>query len=115
MLKSDIIRIRHMLDSALEAEGFINNKHRSDIGNDRKLELALVKCIEIIGEAANSISKECKDNIPQIQWANIIGMRNRLIHSYFEINLDILWKTLVDDLPPLIIELRKIISSATLF
>ena len=75
----------------------------------RKLELALVKCVEIIGEAASSVSKDCKDNFPQIPWTNIIGMRNRLIHAYFEINLDILWKTLMDDLPPLIDEIKKII------
>ncbi|NLD35478.1 MAG: DUF86 domain-containing protein [Desulfatiglans sp.] len=109
MLKNDIIRLRHMLDAAIEAEGFISEKDRNDISNDRKLELALVKCVEIIGEAASSVSKECRDEFPQIPWSDIIGMRNRLIHAYFEINLDILWKTLTDDLPPLIIELNIII------
>ena len=109
MQKDDAIRLRHMLDAAIEAEDFISDKDRNDLGNDRKLELALVKCIEIIGEAAASISKECQDDFPQIPWTNIIGMRNRLIHAYFEINLDILWKTLTDDIPPLIIELKKIV------
>lgn len=109
MLKDDAIRLRHMLDAATEAEDFVRDKHRNDLGNDRILELALVKCIEIIGEAANSISKECQDGFPQIPWADIVGMRNRLIHAYFEINLDILWKTLTDDIPPLIFELKKII------
>lgn len=99
MLKDDIIRLRHMLDAALEAERFIDDKDRSDLDNDRKLELALVKCVEIIGEAASSVSKESRDNLPQIPWTDIVGMRNRLIHAYFEINLDILWKTLTDDLP----------------
>ena len=109
MLKDDSIRIRHMLDAALEAENFIIGKHRTDFDEDRKLELALVKCIEIIGEAASSVSKECRDEFPQIPWAEIIGMRNRLIHAYFEINLDILWKTLTEDLPPLISDLKNII------
>lgn len=113
MLKDDTIRLRHMLDAAIEAEDFISDKNRSDLGNDRKLELALVKCVEIIGEAASSVSKECRDEFPQIPWIDIIGMRNRLIHAYFEINLDILWKTLTDDLPPLIFELKKIIPSET--
>ena len=66
MLKDDIIRLRHMLDAALEAESFIEYKDRSELDNDRKLELALVKCVEIIGEAASSVSKECRDNFPQI-------------------------------------------------
>jgi uncharacterized protein with HEPN domain len=113
MLKDDTIRLRHMLDAAIEAESFIKDKIRSDLSNDRKLELALVKCVEIIGEAANSISKEFKNNSSQIPWPEIIGMRNRLIHAYFEINLDILWKTLTDDLPPLIDEIKKIIPSET--
>ena len=109
MLKDDIIRLRHMLDAATEAESFIEGKNRNDLDRDRKLELALIKCAEIIGEAASSISKESRDNNPQVPWAEIIGMRNRLIHAYFEINLDILWKTLTDDLPPLIDEIKKII------
>lgn len=114
MLKDDIIRLRHMLDAALEAESFIEGKNRSDLSNDRKLELALVKCVEIIGEAASSVSKETRDNFPQIPWPDIIGMRNRLIHAYFEINLDILWNTLTDDLPPLIDEIKKIIPPESL-
>ena len=60
-----------MLDASIEAESFINDKSRNDLSNDRKLELALVKCVEIIGEAASSVSKECKDNFPQIPWAEI--------------------------------------------
>ena len=114
MLKDDIIRLRHMLDAALEAESFIEDKDRRDLDSDRKLELALVKCVEIIGEAASSVSKEYREKHPQIPWPDIIGMRNRLIHAYFEINLDILWKTLTDDLPPLIDEIKKLIPPESL-
>jgi uncharacterized protein with HEPN domain len=113
MRKDDSIRLRHMLDAATEAEDFIRSKERKDLDKDRKLELALVKCIEIIGEAAASISEECRDEFPRIPWVDIIGMRNRLIHAYFEINLDILWKTLTDDLPPLILELKKILMNSS--
>jgi uncharacterized protein with HEPN domain len=96
-----------MLDAAKEAESFVANKTRSSLNSDRKLVLALVKCIEIVGEAAANLTKECREQLPQIPWGNIIGMRNRLIHAYFEINLDILWKTVIEDLPPLITELRE--------
>ena len=109
MLKDDAIRLRHMLDAAKDAEHFIKGKTRNDLNTDRKLELALVKCVEIVGEAAVNVSKEYRDSLHQIPWADIIGMRNRLIHAYFDINLDILWKTITDDLPPLIIELEKIV------
>ena len=96
-----------MLDAAREAESFSQNKTRNSLDTDRKLALALVKCIEIIGEAATQISNESREALPQIPWSDIIGMRNRLIHAYFDINLDILWKTIIEDLPPLISELEK--------
>ena len=70
-----------------------------------------MKAIEIVGEAASKISEECREDFPQIPWTNIIGMRNRLIHAYFDLNLDILWKTITEDLPPLIAELEKILLS----
>jgi uncharacterized protein with HEPN domain len=70
-----------------------------------------MKAIEIIGEAATKITKECQEDLPQIPWPNIIGMRNRLIHAYFDVNLEILWKTVTEDLPELIAELEKILSS----
>jgi len=108
MRKDDSIRLHHMLDAAKEAESFSQDKTRSSLDTDRKLTLALVKCIEIIGETGTKISSESREDLPQIPWSNIIGIRNRLIHAYFDINLDILWKTVIEDLPPLIAELEKI-------
>lgn len=107
MQRDDAIRLRHMLDAAKEARSFIENKSRNSLDSDRQLELALVKCIEIIGEAANQITDESRKDLAQIPWANIIGMRNRLIHAYFDINRDILWTTVNEDLPALIAELEK--------
>lgn len=109
MLKVDIIRLHHMLESTCEAISFINSKTRESLETDRQLVLALVKSIEIIGEAASKITNECRSKNPQIPWQNIINMRNRLIHAYFNINYDILWKTVTDDLPPLVKELEKIL------
>jgi uncharacterized protein with HEPN domain len=111
MQKSDIIRLRHMFDAAKEAASFIQEEKRASLDEDRKLVLALMKSIEIIGEAATKITKECQKDLSQIPWPNIIGMRNRLIHAYFDINLEILWKTVTEDLPGLIDELKKILPS----
>lgn len=111
MQKSDIIRLRHMFDAAKEAASFIQEEERASLDEDRKLVLALMKSIEIIGEAATKITKECQKDLSQIPWPNIIGMRNRLIHAYFDINLEILWKTVTEDLPGLIDELKKILPS----
>lgn len=111
MRNDDNIRLRHMLDAAREGLSFARNETRDSLDEDRKLEFSLVKAIEIVGEAAANVTKECREDLPQIPWPNIIGMRNRLIHAYFDINLDILWKTITDDLPPLIAELEKILEA----
>ena len=109
MQKDDAVRLRHMLDAAQEAAFFAQNKTRSSLDTDRQLVLSLVKSIEIIGEAAANVTTKCREDFPQIPWRDIISMRNRLTHVYFDINLDILWKTVVEDLPPLIASLEKII------
>ncbi|MBI5236081.1 MAG: DUF86 domain-containing protein [Deltaproteobacteria bacterium] len=105
----DITRLRHMLESALDAVSFVQNRNRSSLDTNKMLQLAIVRCIEIIGEAASKISKECCDAHPQIPWKNIVNMRNRLIHAYFDINLDTVWSAATKDLPPLISELQKIL------
>lgn len=96
-----------MLDAAKDAASFVQKEDRAALDVDRKLVLALMKSIEIIGEAATKITKECQESLSQIPWPNIIGMRNRLIHAYFDINLEILWKTVTEDLPGLIAELEN--------
>jgi uncharacterized protein with HEPN domain len=102
MRKDDLIRLRHMLDAACEAVEFARNSRRKDLDGDRKLTLALVKDVEIIGEAAYQISEDTRRTLPEIPWEDIVGMRHRLVHAYFDINLDILWKTVQEDLPPLV-------------
>lgn len=97
-----------MLESAREAVSFSHGRTRLDLNHDRMLTLSLVKCIEIIGEAAAKVSPEAKVRYTTIPWTDIISMRNRLIHAYFDIDLDRVWDTITDDLPPLIEELEKI-------
>ena len=109
MFKDDITRVKHILDSSKDILVFINNKERQDLDKDRMLVLSLVKSIEIIGEAANKISDELKSKHSSIPWEDIIGMRNRLIHTYFDIDYDIVWQTVKDEIPKLIKELKKII------
>lgn len=109
MQPNDLIRLRHMLDAAKAAQGFTRNRRQEDLLHDRQLEWALVKAVEIMGEAAGQLSAEAKAELPDIPWHKIIGMRNRLVHAYFEINLNILWQTIIEGLPPIITELEKII------
>jgi len=107
MNPKDLVRLRHIYDAACEALSFARGRAREDLNTDRQLVLALVKEIEIIGEAASRLSSETRQQIPALPWTDIILMRNRLIHAYFDVDLDVVWKTLTDDLPPLIEELEK--------
>ena len=111
MQRSDRIRIHHMLDAAREALSFTADKTRSDLDTNRMLVLSLVKSIEIVGEAASKVSVESRAEITTIPWSDIVAMRNRLIHAYFEINLDIVWQTVTNELPSLVAELEKALSS----
>jgi len=107
MRPDDLIRLRHILDAAREAIGFVRHRRREDLDGDRQLVWALVKAIEIIGEAASQLSLDTRAKVVGIPWDKIIGMRHRLVHAYFDINLDILWKTVQEGLPPLITDLEK--------
>ena len=111
MRRDDLIRLHHMVDAAREALSFSEGKTRMDLNINRMLVLSLVKDFEIIGEASAKVSQETYSKLSQIPWAQIISMRNRLIHAYFEIDLDVLWKTVLEDIPPLIKELEKVIPS----
>jgi uncharacterized protein with HEPN domain len=73
------------------------------------LALAIIKELEIIGEAAGKVSAEARATYPEIPWADIIGMRNRLIHGYFDIDPDLIWNTVNDDLDPLLEQLEAIV------
>ncbi len=83
----DSTRLQHMHDAAVEALDFIVDCDRDDLDSDRRLTLALVKEIEIIGEAASRVSQSCQNRHPHMPWSDIIGMRNRLVHACFDIDL----------------------------
>ena len=73
------------------------------------LELSLVRLLEIIGEAAKGLSQELRDEHVDVPWSKMAAMRDRLIHGYFDVNRDVVWKTLLEDLPPVIIKLERIV------
>ena len=109
-LKDDNIRIRHVLDAAGEAVDLVKDCSRVDLDTDRKLNLALVRLLEIVGEAARGISAEFRQAHPDLPWKPMIGIRDRLIHGYFDVNLDVVWETVTKDLPPLIVQLKNIVT-----
>ena len=110
MFEDDEIRLRHVLDAASEAVDFIKGHRRVDLDTDRKLSLSLVRLLEIIGEAAKGVTMEFRGEHSELPWKRMIGMRDRLIHGYFDVNLDVVWETVTNDLPPLIDKLKKIVA-----
>lgn len=98
-----------MLHAAEQAAGFAAGKTRADLDRELMLNLALVRLVEVIGEAAANVTPQTRTAHPEVPWLQIIGTRNRLVHAYFSINLDILWKTVCQDLPSLIAQLRAIV------
>ena len=103
----DRTRIRHMLDHAREAVKMIEGKGRTDLDCERILELALIRLVEIIGEAAARVNPETQKRYSSIPWKEVIGIRNRLVHGYDSVDLDVLWDTIELDLPPLITTLES--------
>lgn len=105
----ETIRLRHMLDYAREAVEIARDKTADDLAGSRVTQLALTRAVEIIGEAASKVSGETRAKYPAIPWDEMTGMRNRLIHGYDSLDIDIISATVCEDLPALISELEKII------
>ena len=98
----DQVRLRHMLDHAREAITLAKSSDLQKVVSDRLLNLALVRLLEIIGEAATRVSQEFRNGHPEIPWRSIVSLRNRLIHGYDEVDFGIMWTIINDDLPSLV-------------
>ena len=107
----DRLRLLDMRDAAEKARRIASGRTRADIDNNEMLELALVKAVEIIGEAANHVSAETRALAPAIDWGDIVGMRNELVHAYWRIDYDVLWDVTANRLPPLVSELHRLIEA----
>jgi len=101
-LPPDEVRLQHIRDAAETAERFVAGRDRSDLDSDEMLRLALTKLIEIVGEAAKQVSDETRARFPRVAWADASRMRDRLVHHYFDLDLDVLWATASEDLPNLV-------------
>ncbi len=108
---SDADRMRHMLEFACKARDLSRQRTREDLESDELYSLAMARLLEILGEAASRVSKERQSRHPEIPWAQIVGLRNRLIHGYDTIDPDIVWQILTQDLPTLIESLERILAS----
>jgi uncharacterized protein with HEPN domain len=109
----DAVSLRQMLDHAREASELVKQRVRADLDQDRVLSLALVQLCQILGEATSRVSEPRRQQHPEVPWPQIIALRNRLIHGYDTVDLDILWQILTGDLPPLVAALTNILAPKT--
>ena len=94
-------RLEHIMTAIEHIECFVEAKNFEDFRSDSMLFFAVVKNIEIIGEAANNLTKELRDRHPEIEWADVIGMRHVLVHDYYNISPTLAWKTANNNIPVL--------------
>ena len=112
MLPEDIVRLQHMLDAAETAIEFMQGRDRSALEHDRMLLFAVVRAVEVLGEAASKVTAETRGRHADLPWRAASSMRNRLIHGYFDIDREIVWVTVTAELPALVEKLSLILNSA---
>ncbi|MHA1219115.1 MAG: HepT-like ribonuclease domain-containing protein [Candidatus Heimdallarchaeaceae archaeon] len=99
-----------ILDSILKIEQFTEEMDFSQFADDAKTSYAVVRAFEIIGEATKGISNEVKDKYTDLPWKEMAGMRDKLTHAYFGVNLEVVWKTIQQDIPLLKTLIQKVIN-----
>lgn len=111
MLNRDKIRFQHMLEASQAAISHLSGKKREDLDHDRLLLNGVVRELEILGEAASQVSKPIREQYAGLPWREMIGLRNRLIHAYFDVNNQAVWLVIKESLPPLISQLDQILQN----
>jgi len=97
--KDNSVFVRHMRDATRRIQSYVEDVDKSDYAEDVVLQDAVVRQLEILGEAAGRVSRDFANDHPEIPWSDITGMRHRLIHDYFEVDVDLVWTTATKHVP----------------
>ena len=108
----DIAYLRHIVESATNVESFLGRIRRDDFYKDRLIQNGFIRELEIIGEAARKISNETRTRFPEIPWEQIFGMRNRLVHDYLGVDLEIVWNTSEKFVPELLKKIKEVLKES---
>jgi uncharacterized protein with HEPN domain len=107
VIRDDSVYLRHIMDAISQIEEYVAGQDREDFMSSRLVQDGVIRQFEIIGEATKNLTEALKDRNPEIPWKDIAGMRDKLIHQYFGVDLAAVWETVVHDLPTF----KKVISS----
>ena len=110
-MREDKVYLQHILDEIDNAEDFIGDIKKDEFcTNISETQYAVVRCLEIVGEAASKISEDLKNNSKDIPWVEITGMRNKIIHEYMSIDYNVVWDTVNKDLPLLKKQISRLLN-----
>jgi len=101
--------VKDISDSIEDAEEFVKGYRFEDFRNDKKAIYAVIRAIEVIGEAAKKIPGSIRNKYPDIPWKDMAGMRDKLVHEYFGVDVEVLWKTIQQDLPTLKVLISEVV------
>lgn len=110
MPKDDQVYLGHMLDTARKIQSKIQALDRAQYNGDENLRLALVHLVQVLGEAARRVSPEQQAAAPRIPWRAVTGMRHKIVHDYLDVDEDIVWAVVTQDIPPLITILETLVT-----
>ncbi len=111
MKKDDSVYLRHIIDAFMQIEHYMDGVSHEEFFNNKLLQDGVIRQLEVTGEAARNLSDDLRNEYPQVPWRQMIGLRNRMIHAYFNVDLQIIWEIVRGDLPDLKRETESILDS----
>jgi uncharacterized protein with HEPN domain len=111
MMKDDSVYLHHIIDAFMQIEYYIDGVSHEEFLSNKLLQDGVIRQLEVMGEAARNLSDDLRNEYPQVPWRQMIGLRNRMIHAYFNVNLQIIWEIVQGDLPDLKRETESILDS----
>ena len=108
-MKKDEVYLRHILDAIVDMERFMEGISKTSFVKNREKQYAVIRAFEIIGEATKNLSKDLRKRNAQVPWKTIAGMRDKLIHEYFGVNIDLVWTAVQEKIPQLKKEIKSIL------